>query len=138
MLVIVLFFIIGSNISDNNLSDLDFIEKIITFVIGSLGLFFYGIIAKLLFEFIPKLLIQYVLINIYFDKIKMSILWSYFFMFGVVVSLSWWSESGFRIILNLNTSVAIYNLLAISVSPFILKNLGWDVVEKTTRALVRE
>jgi hypothetical protein len=108
-------------------------------VLGSVVVvFFYGVISKVVLELIPKLLIQYFLIRKYHKQLQMLKLWTYFFVLGIIVFIFWWSDSHFSFKYNFIISIAIYNLFAIAVSPFVLKKLGWDILEKAAQLKLDE
>ena len=137
--VIVLFFVIGILTGDSSkfekYSSVEFVFGIITSI---LMFFIYGMVAKITMEVLPKILIQMYCFRRNSKKLSFLKLYIYFLIYGVIISLVWWSEVEFKFKLNLNSSIAIFNLIAIAVAPFILKKLGWDIIEKVKQSRKEE
>ena len=122
----------------NKLSDLSFLEIVAGYLVTIFMLFIYGIVAKLTMELLPKILIQMYFFRRNSKKLGFLKLYVYFLIYGVFISLLWWSQVEFKFKLNLNSSIAIFNLIAIAVAPFILKKLGWDIIEKVKQSRKEE
>ena len=89
-------------------------------------------IFKIIFDLIPKTLIQYFLISIYKKNLKLVVLWLFLFLFGLTVSFFMWEDSNFTYRLNFNTTVAISYIPAVFLSTYILYLFKWNLI---TRAL---
>lgn len=117
---------------------IDFIRDLKFVLLGPMIFFFIGILIKFVLEFIPKMLIQYILIVVYGERLRMPVLWCYLFILGIIVSLMWWSDANYKLGLKFGTLMAAYNLVANAVSPFILNLFGWDIVQKIIHPKLKE
>ena len=64
--------------------------------------------------------------------------WICLFLYGVVMSIFWWSLTHYQFKIDLYTATGTFNLFALTVSPFVLKKLGWDIIEKASQIKPKE
>ncbi len=112
------------------INDYSFLESLYMLPFWYLLQVNFAIGVKLLFDFIPKLAVQYLLIKVYGYNLRFTMLWFGLLLIGILLSTFWWWNSNFVIRLNTNNIIAISYVPAIILSPFILKKLGWNIVEK--------
>jgi hypothetical protein len=117
---------------------IDLFDKVKYLLVGLVGRFFYGFDLKNILELIPKILIQYFLVKKYHSNLQMYQLWLYLFLYGIVMSIFWWSLSHYQFKFGIYTLTAIFNLFAIVISPFVLKKLGWDILDKLNQSKLEE
>ena len=96
--------------------------------------FFMGILPvigfKILFDFFPKIFIQYMLQSIYKNRLSYSQLLVGLIIIGFIYIVFQFDTNIYYFLVGNKLYAAIMYLLSLAISPVILKLLGWDILKK--------